>query len=49
NYQLKEQPKNIKQVLKECNLWPIKSICLMYKQYFGKCDEVNSEKLDCCI
>ena len=46
NHQLKRQPKGIKQVLKERNLWPIKSICLMCEQYFSKYDEVNPERLD---
>ena len=48
NHQLKRQPKGIKQVLKECNLWLIKSICLTCEQCSGKCDEVNPERLDCC-
>ncbi len=48
NHQLKGQPKGLKQVLKERNLWPTKGTRLMCGQYSGKYDDVDSERLDCC-
>jgi len=48
NHQLKGQLKGLKQVLKECNLWPTKGTCLMCGQCFEKYDDVDSERLDCC-
>ncbi|CAB4444379.1 unnamed protein product [Rhizophagus irregularis] len=38
------QPKGIKQVLKERNLWPTKEIRLTCEQCSGKCDDVNLER-----
>ncbi|GBB96876.1 hypothetical protein RclHR1_02860009 [Rhizophagus clarus] len=48
NHQLKGQPKGIKQVLKERNLWPMKEICLTYEQCSGKCDDIDLERIDYC-
>ncbi len=48
NHQLKGQPKGIKQILKECNLWPTNGIRLICEQYSEKCDNTNLERLDCC-
>ena len=48
NHPLKEQPKGIKQVLKECNLWPSKDIRLIYEQCSGKDYDLNLERLDYC-
>ncbi|GES73012.1 hypothetical protein GLOIN_2v1785920 [Rhizophagus clarus] len=48
NHQLKGQPKGIKQVLKERNLWPMKEIRLTCEQCSEKCDDINLEKLDYC-
>ena len=48
NYQLKGQPKGIKQVLNERNLWPTNRIRLICEQCSGKHDDVNPERLDCC-
>lgn len=48
NHQLEGQPKGLKQVLKERNLWPTKGTRLMCGQCSGKHDDVDSERLDCC-
>ena len=48
NHKLKGQPKGIKQVLKERNLWPTKGIRLTYEQCSGKQDNINPERSDCC-
>ncbi|GES98821.1 hypothetical protein PHYBLDRAFT_144584 [Rhizophagus clarus] len=48
NHHLKGQPKGIKQVLKERNLWPMREIRLTCEQCSGKCDDVNLERVDCC-
>ena len=48
NHHLKGQPKGIKQVLKEHNLWPMEKICLTCEQCSGKCDDVNLKRVDCC-
>ena len=48
NHKLKGQPKGIKQVLKERNLWPTKGIRLTCEQCFRKQDNINPERSDCC-
>ena len=48
NHQLKGQPKGIKQVLKERNLWPTKGIRLMCEQCSGKHDDVDLKRVNCC-
>jgi hypothetical protein len=48
NHKLKGQPKGIKQVLKERNLWPTEGIRLMCEQCSGKHDDVNPERINCC-
>ena len=47
NHKLKGQPKGIKQVLKECNLQLINEIHLTCEQYSEKCDDINSERVNC--
>ncbi|GBC04220.1 hypothetical protein RclHR1_05580005 [Rhizophagus clarus] len=47
NHQLKGQPKGIKQVLKERNLWPMKEIRFTYEQCSKKCDDINLKRVDC--
>lgn len=48
DHKLKGKPKGIKQVLKERNLWPDKSIRLMCEQCSGKQEDVDLERSDCC-
>lgn len=48
NHKLKGKPKGIKQVLKECNLWPNKGIRLICKQCSEKQDDVNPDRSNCC-
>ena len=48
NHQLKGQPKGIKQILKERNLWPTNGIHLTCEQCSRKRDNANPERLDCC-
>jgi len=48
NHKLKSQPKGIKQILKERNLWLTKNIYLICEQCSKKHDEADPERLDCC-
>ena len=44
---LREQPKGIKQVLGERNLWPAKGVHLTCKQCSGK-HEDDPQRVNCC-
>ncbi|CAB5383602.1 unnamed protein product [Rhizophagus irregularis] len=46
NHKLKGQQKGIKQVLKECNLWPTEGIRLMFIVDFGQDQCVDTKILD---
>jgi hypothetical protein len=44
---LRGQPKGIKQVLRECNLWPAKGLHLTCKQCSRKYED-DPERMNCC-
>ena len=45
---LRGQPKGIKQVLGEHNLWPEQGVCLVCEQCSGKHDDVDLKRVNCC-